>query len=138
MAGDRALTPDDAAVAVRSFPRRFRATFARPVDDEDRFDPDEIARRPGPDGATAADHLLAALAIIEAIPDAAGTPQHDDGAPISELLERLQAAADAAAQRIDRVPNDQWGDRLATTQDAVADVASRLRTSADVLEYVRR
>lgn len=138
MTGDRALTPDDAAVAVRSFPRRFRATFARPVDDEDRFDPDEIARRPGPEGTSAADHLLAALTIVEAIPDAAGATPRDDGAPVSELLDRLQAASDAAAQRIDRVPNDQWGDRLATTQDAVADVASHLRASADVLAYVKR
>ena len=138
MTGDRALTPDDAAVAVRSFPRRFRATFARPVDDEDRFDPDEIARRPGPDGATAADHLLAALAIVESIPDAAGSTASDDGTPISALLDRLQDAADGAAQRIDRVPNDQWGDRLATTQDAVAEVATHLRAAADVLESVRR
>ncbi len=137
MTGDRSLTPADAAVAVRSFPRRFRAVFARPDDDE-RFEPDEVARRPGPEGTTAVEHLLAAIALVEALPDAAGSAPADSGTAVTALLERLETVAGDAARRIEAVPNDQWGSRLETTQDGVAEVATRLRSATAVLESVRR
>lgn len=136
MAGDRSLTPSDATVAVRSFPRRFRAVFASPEDDEDRVDPDEAARRPGTDGRTAAEHLQSAIALIEALPDRGDADAGDDGTPVSSLLDRLQRSADAAAARIDDVPNEGWDGRLEATQDGVAAVAVHLRAATDVLRQV--
>ncbi len=62
MTADRSLAPSDAVVALRSFPRRFRGVLARP--DDDRYDPDEVARRIGPDGHSAADRLLAAAGVL--------------------------------------------------------------------------
>lgn len=121
------LSPRDAAVAVRSFPRRFRAVLARPDDDEDRADPDELARRIGPDGHAAVDHLLAAdgvLALVDraleqvradadpvlhpAVADFAGAWWDDPHTPLPGLLDQLEATAGRCADRIDDVPTDDW------------------------------
>lgn len=141
MTADRALTPDDAVVAIRSFPRRFRGVLARP--DDDRFDPDEIGRRVGPEGRSAADHLLAAdgvLTLLErAIEQARGEEDPvlhpafadlsraavaeessaDDRAAVADLLDRFEGTASHAADRVDGVPSDDWGRELrVASQDA--------------------
>lgn len=144
MAGDRALTPDDAAVAARSFPRRFRAVLARPGDDE-RFDPDELARRPGRDGHSAADHLCSAIARLTATDESVRTRSpvpaadaHDDGRAVATLLDELESAATTAADRIDAVPNDQWSTELMhLVQDAVAEIAATLRQTKTTISDVR-
>ncbi len=126
MTVDRSLTPKDAIVAIGSFPRRFRAVFARPDDADERFDPDEVARRPGPDGRSAVEHLLAATSLLEAVPAAGTAVVADDGTPVPALLDRLTEAATTAADRVAKVPSDDWAVRLETLQDTVGAVADHL------------
>lgn len=133
---DRSLTPADAAVAVRSFPRRFRAVFARPDGDDERFDPDEAARRPGSDGRSAAEHLLTAVRLVDAIPALGSDTAHDTGGPVGDILERLTTAAERAAARIDAVPTEQWSGQLEATQDAVAAIAAHLRAAQRTMDEV--
>lgn len=124
--GIHKLSPRDAEAAVRSFPRRFRGVLARP--DDDSFDPDETARRVGPEGRSAADHLVAAdgvLALadraldqIRSDPDAVlhpsivdlGTAEwNDDHTPVADLLDRFETTATRLADRIDALATDEWG-----------------------------
>lgn len=167
MTTDRHLAPSDAAVAVRSFPRRFRSVLARP-DDEDRWDPDEIGRRLSSDGTSAADHVLAAdgvLALVDraleqsvghdevlhpALADLAGASWDDDHTPVPALLDQLAATADRCAARIESVPTDAWDLQariagadatvglLTLVQEAVGVVADHLRTTQRILAEVRR
>ena len=131
MTADRALTPDDAVVAIRSFPRRFRAVLARPDDEADGrpFDPDEIGRRVGPEGQSAVDHLTAADGVLHLLGEAVQQARAEDEpvldpafddlgsaappavteAPISDLLDRFAGTAAFAADRVDGVPSDDWG-----------------------------
>ncbi len=129
MATDRSLTPSDAVVAVRSFPRRFRAALARPDDADERLDPDEVARRPDADGRSAVDHLAAATGLVDALPALGADDVATDGAAISTLLDRLDAAAAGAVARIDAVSTDQWSERLPMLQDAVGAIAGHLRAA---------
>lgn len=122
------LSPDDAAVAVRSFPRRFRAVLARPEDEDDRVDPDELARRTGPDGRSAADHLVAANGVLSLVARALAQVQggsdpalhpaladlgsawwEDPRTPLGSILDELDGTATESADRIDAVPTDDWG-----------------------------
>ena len=159
------LSPDDAAVAVRSFPRRFRAVLARPDDDE-RVDPDELARRVGPDGRSAADHLLAADAVLSlldrtleqarggdvahpAVGDLAGVWADDPHSPLGRLLDELEGTATTTAGRIDAVATDDWaaGVRIAgvdatpslldVVRDAVDVAAGHLRAAERTIQAVR-
>jgi len=160
------LGPGDAVVAVRSFPRRFRALLAPPAGDDDRSDPDELARRAGPDGRSAVDHLLAAdavlalldrsLALARSQDDPALPPEladlgavraDDPRTPLAGLLDRLAATAGAGAARIEDVPTDDWGrpvrvgggDRqlLDVVREAVDVVAGHLRATERTLAAVR-
>ena len=165
MTADRALTPDDAVVAIRSFPRRFRGVLARP--DDDRYDPEEVSRRVGPDGHAAADHLVAAdgvLSLLEraieqargeddpevdaAFRDLASAPTADDTAAVADLLDRFEGTASHAADRVDGVPSDDWGRKvrvagddvslglLELAQDAVGAVADHLRAAQRTIDAV--
>lgn len=167
MATDPHLTPADAAVAIRSFPRRFRALLARP-DDEDRWDPDEIGRRIGSQGLAAADHLLAADGVLaladRALEQAASDPSttlhpgladlasaswDDDHTPVPALLDQLEATATAAANRVEQVPTDLWSSRvrvagvdadvglLDLVREAVGVVAGHLRSAERVIADVK-
>ena len=122
---DRSLSPSDAVVALRSFPRRFRGALARP--DDDRFDPDEVGRRIGPDGQSATDHLIAATGVLalldRAVEQARGEDDPvlhpafgdlasasvadeapvDDRSTIAELLDHFEGEAAHAADRVDGV-----------------------------------
>jgi hypothetical protein len=146
------LSPSDAAVAVRSFPRRFRAVLARPDDDEERVDPDELARRVGPDGHSAVDHLLAAdgvLALADraleqvrsdpdpvlhpGVADLAGVSFDDPHSPLAGLLDQLEATAARTARRIDDVPTDDWARHVRIAgHDAAAGVLDIVRDAVDV------
>ena len=64
---DDAVTPSDAAVALRSYPRRYRAVLVRP-DNEDR--PDDVVRRPASDGWSALDHAAHVAASLTAAAEA--------------------------------------------------------------------
>lgn len=144
MPADRFLRPDDAAAALRSFPRRFRAAFAAPDDVQpDDHDPDDIGRRMGPDGSSAADHLLAADGIVvlldraleqlmgpgdaslhPAFADLGTASWDDDHSPVSALLDQFEAHATEAVARVDAVGAEDWSatGRIAdrdTTVDAL-------------------
>lgn len=145
------LSPSDAEAAVRSFPRRFRAVLARPDDSDETFDPDELARRVGPDGRSAAEHLVAAdgvLALTDraleqvrsdsdavlhpSTADLGSAEWDDDHTPLASLLDRFEATAEALAARIDSIATDQWGqraqvagtDRATTPLEIVQDAVS--------------
>lgn len=151
------LSPSDAAVAVRSFPRRFRAVLARPEDDRGdeaaQADPDELARRIGPDGRSAADHLIAAdgvLAVLDraleqvrsdddpvlhpAVRDLRAAWWDDEHTPLPTLLDRLEQTAGQAADRIDAVPTDDWGRQARVADaDATVGVIDVVREAVDVV-----
>lgn len=150
------LSPSDAAVAVRSFPRRFRGVLARPEDAADeagQADPDELARRVGPDGRSAADHLLAAdgvLAVLDraleqvrsdddpvlhpAVRDLRGTWWEDEHTPLPALLDQLERTATGCADRIDAVPTDDWARQARVADaDATVGVLDLVREAVDVV-----
>lgn len=127
MTVDRSLSPSDVAVALRSFPRRFRAVLARPDDEEERFDPDEIGRRIGPDGTSAVERLLAAdgvLALLDgalssarrtqdvvlhpAFADLPAARWDDDHTPVPALLDQFEATATRTASRVESIDTDTW------------------------------
>ena len=155
------LSPSDAAVAVRSFPRRFRGVLARPEDDTPdgaQADPDELARRVGPDGRSAADHLIAAdgvLAVLDraleqvrsdddpvlhpAVRDLRGAWWDDEHTPLPALLDRLDQTAERCADRIDAVPTDAWARQARVADaDATVGVIDLVREAVDVVAGHRR
>lgn len=149
------LSPSDAAVAVRSFPRRFRGVLARPdeTDDGQQADPDELARRIGPDGRSAADHLLAAdgvLALLDrtleqvrsdddpvlhpAVADLRGSWWDDEHTPLPALLDQLEHTAERCADRIDAIATDDWGRQARVADaDATVGVLDVVREAVDVV-----
>jgi hypothetical protein len=117
---DDAVTPSDAAVALRSYPRRYRAVLVRP-DNEDR--PDDVVRRPASDGWSALDHAAhvaasftaaaEALRVVSVMDDpviAYAPERREDAAAASvdDVLERLAAAATHAAEQVERVRGEDW------------------------------
>jgi hypothetical protein len=140
------LTPDDAVVALRSFPRRFRAALAL----ADTDDPG-VLRQPGPDGLSALDHaglagndlallgeavrqvlreqaavLPAAVVDPAARPQAAGGPGSADAA-----LDLVELEAEALAETAERVAPADWS-RVATVP------GGRQVTALDVLREAVR
>ena len=112
------VTPADAAVAVRSFPRRFREL----LDDAEREEAGR-ATNAGTDGWSAADHAAAAadgLATVApllrqvAVSDdpALALPVVDgatpSGASVDAALTGLQRASDSLATEIDAVKGRDW------------------------------
>lgn len=115
------VSPSDAAVAARSFPRRYRALLVRPDDD----DPEIVHRRPGGE-PSAAEHAAAgasgmaaaaeALRSIRTSDDAvvdldepSATPAASGGStPLDTILDRLAAAAGALADSIEPLRGDEW------------------------------
>lgn len=112
------VTPSDAAVALRSYPRRFRSVLVR-LDDEDGAD---VVRRPAPDGWSALDHAahfaaslaavteaLRIVAIDDAQPVVAYAPERRiEAGPVDDVLTDVQAAAEAAAAQVERVRGADW------------------------------
>ena len=162
------LTPSDAVVTLRGLERRYRGLFAGLADDES---PDDLAhRRTG--GWSAAEHIVAATRAIGAATRALGTvvvtaepptlapedvapaqrpkPEAPTG-PVHERLAELALEANAAADRIERVPASDWartavvdgdaGRRTVTALDvaraAVDAGVTHLREAGEVLATVR-
>src|SRR4051794_35263883 len=117
--------PADAVVALRGLGRRFRGAFAGLGDDES---PDDLARRPGAAGRTAADHIAHAAATLTGGTEAVEAVVSHDGATLDQravevpppagsvegLLEDLAMSADAFAGRIEHLGADEWGRTAAT------------------------
>ncbi|HVF76088.1 MAG TPA: hypothetical protein VM938_13695 [Acidimicrobiales bacterium] len=112
----RTVSPSDAAVAARSFPRRYRAVLVRPEDQQDR-----VTRRPAPDRWSAAEHGAFVAAALSAAADAVDRYAVNDnpmvgldpGEPPSEpsveaTLTRLENAATKLATAVERYPADRW------------------------------
>lgn len=156
------LSPADAVVALRSFPRRFRAVLERRPDDDEQADHDEVARRVGPDGSSAVDHLVAAggmLALLDrsleqvvgvddpVLPPGAGRFQdatwEDRHRPLGTLLDRFEATALGCADRVEGVPTDEWARRVRlpevdATIGAVGLVQDAVDLAAGHLRVARR
>jgi hypothetical protein len=119
----RALSPADTAVALRSYPRRYRALLI-PPDDDDHPTADP-ARRPGRSGWSAADHGAWAATAIAAVtaqlrnvlvrdrpavePPAIDPPRPPEATPApAVVVDRLRAASDELAVLIDQTAGEQW------------------------------
>lgn len=112
------VTPSDAAVALRSYPRRFRSVLVR-LDDEDGAD---VVRAPAPDGWSALDHAahfaaslraateaLRIVSIDDAQPVVAYAPEHRvEAGPVDDVLADVQTAAETAAAQVERVSGADW------------------------------
>lgn len=117
------VSPSDAAVAARSFPRRFRALLVRP-DDED---PAIVHRRPAGGGPTAAGHALAAAAGMAAAAGVLGRvltaddptvddptadpdpgPTGADEPALEVVLDRVAEAAGVLAGTVEGTSASEW------------------------------
>lgn len=145
------LSPADAEVALRTFPRRWR-TLLGSLDPDDPDDPDTEVRlnRAGPDGRSALGAAAEAAAILEVADGQVRRALHSDrpdllpgGAPVAtsldEALDRIEAAAPALATTVAGIAAGDL-DRAATVagrtvdvrtmvSDAVQQVADRLRSA---------
>src|SRR5437764_7788867 len=78
----RSVSPADAAVALRSFPRRYGSLLTQPMEDEgDR--PDDVVRRPGPSGWSAVAHAHWAGMAFDAVGEALHQVLIHDGPDVS-------------------------------------------------------
>src|SRR5437660_11815593 len=66
----RTVSPADAAVAVRSYPRRFRALLVGPDGDEERTPEDLVLRRPPGGGWSALEHAVWVAEVLALAADA--------------------------------------------------------------------
>ena len=135
------LTPADAAVAARSFPRRYRAVLVRPADEEDGAE--VVLRRP-PGGWSAVEHASYAADAIALVADAVrglGIGDHptvniDPGSPqsrsVEAALEWLETATEALARAVEQLPSDAWKRTTATAAEAGLTAGHLARHAAHV------
>ena len=134
------ISPSDALVALRSFPRRWRGLLAQAGDEHER---EAVLRRPPPDGSPSVGELLAQTVGVLRTGDAelrrilhgsaANAPAGAGGG-----IEELTAAADALATRVESVSSDEWeraDDAGATTLDVVRNAVA---TASDDLRQAER
>lgn len=116
------MSPSDAAVAARSYPRRYRALLVRP----DEPDPDVVHRRPSPEEASAVEHADQAASDLAAtadalqgvlrsagpvdlrVPSPARSGTGGEHLVLATVLDRLTSAATALASAIESVHGDEW------------------------------
>lgn len=157
---DRSVSPADAAVAVRSYDRRFRSLLAR-RDDEDRDD--SLLRRRAATGWSALDHAAYAASGFETIAEALrralvsdrpgvtlpgvdGTPPGNPG-EVEAVLTSLGQSTDKLAGVIEGASGEDWNRRASADGSEVTglDVARlgvhlgihHLRAAERVLDEVR-
>jgi hypothetical protein len=118
-------SPSDAAVAARSFPRRWTALFARAVGDPEGYEPSD-------------DDPLHRSGIIKLANEAARLLEHTahqlPGTVTSRskaargVLDLVEVAAGHLAEVIDSVPGDQWtSEQVKLLNDAIDGTAALLR-----------
>lgn len=113
------LSPADAAVALRSFGRRYRALLTT-LGDEER--PDDLVHRAGPDGRSALDHAAGVAESVATIGAALRSILVEDGPALpAGALGAL--APPAVAARSDRREVEAVLDHLSLEATALADVA---------------
>ncbi|MCU1373450.1 MAG: hypothetical protein JWO68_736 [Actinomycetia bacterium] len=116
------VSPPDAVVAARSFPRRWRALFAAATADEGGSD---ILQR------SSAEQLAAqAATLLQTTADRVrpGLPSAGGGGGV---LDRVEAAADHLARTIEAVPADEWEGEKADVLSAGIDQAAALLRQAE-------
>lgn len=144
------VSPADAAVTLRSLPRRYRGLFAAAARPDDPGG-DDLVRRLGPDGHAALDHLALATRGLVVIGHALGQVLIQDDpylhvavtdatareyAPVAghdptaaDLLGELATVAEALATRIERTPAGDWS-RTGRTEGTTAVTALDLAREA--------
>lgn len=121
------MSPADAAVAARSFARRWRALFARAAGDGDT--PDVLERSGALELALRAAHLLG---------DAAEQLRGRSPTAVDDPLEALAAEALRLAENIERTDPGQW-DRASVghLSDTIEKAAALLREAEQAVEAAR-
>ena len=159
------ISPSDAKVAIRSFPRRYRSAVAGALEDD--ADEGLIRRRPDADTWSALEYTVHVADLYDSFASAlrrmyeedrptigfwdpderAASERYNDQDPMS-AVDRLDAAADALVQVLDRLDADAWSrtatfpwgerDLLMMTRNAVHEGSHHLRDVERVLEAARR
>ena len=119
------LSPPDAAVALRSFPRRFGLALSGADADEDRTD-DPVHRRPAAGGLSAAEHgafVATGIAVaddafraivyrpdpaVDLPPLDAEPPVPGGERPVVAIVDSIRLAGDNMAGAIEQAPHDAW------------------------------
>jgi len=154
------VSPADAAVALRSLPRRYRSAL-QPIDDPQV---DEWAERVGPDGSSALDHLVQASRGITVVHQAlrqalnASSPptlppgvmdpaarafDTSHGTSVDAELDLLADEAEAAATTVVDAPGEAWK-KTATVAGGGGEVstlqllAELVRTGVDQLKAAQQ
>ena len=159
------ISPSDAKVAIRSFPRRYRSAIAGALEDE--ADEGLVRRRPEATTWSALEYTAHVADIYEAFaaafrrmyeedrptigfwdPDERAASQRYHEQDPMATLDRLDDAAEALAQGLDRVGADAWSrtatfpwgerDLLMMSRNAVHEGSHHLRDVERVLEAARR
>ena len=135
--------PSDAAVTLRSLNRRFRGLFTGLGDDES---PEALAVRPGADGRSATDHLVAATdAVVVAGHEldgalgARGTGPAPVGTTLGDHLDDLARIAGTLAERVEHTSADEWAasGALPSLWAAIDTALSHLKQAERTLAEVR-
>lgn len=120
----------DIAVALRSYPRRYREAIDRAAHTHG-ITAEDVVCRPGPDGSTGTEHLLDAVSTLTLVDQALTQvlrtddpalhpgvldPTHREWAPpsgigLDTLLEMLEDQCDEFADAVDAVPIGDWSRR---------------------------
>ena len=111
------MSPGDAAIAVRTFPRRWREAFA--LVDEDQSVPAEAI-------------ALAEEAVLALAGAAARLGAPVGGGPSEDVLDRMAVVAPVLAERIEMVEAETWRAQrslLTGVTGAVEEVAAALRAA---------
>ena len=159
------ISPPDAKVAIRSFPRRYRSAIAAALDDE--TDEGLVRRRPDPATWSALEYTLHVADLYESFAPAFRQMYEQDRPTITGMwdpdervaaeryneqdpnaaLDRLGRAAEELARVLDRVDAESWSrigvfpwgerDLLMMTRNAVHEGSHHLRDVERVLEAAR-
>lgn len=121
------VSPSDAAVAARSFPRRWRALFARAAGDDETPD---VLERSGAAGL--------ALQAAHALGQAAERLHGRAPSPVDDPLEAVEAESLRLADAIDATDAGLWDKALVgALSTAIDEAAARLREAERAVEAAR-
>ena len=134
------ISPSDALVALRSFPRRWRGLLAQAGDEDER---ERVLGRRPPDGSPSVQDLLGETAGVlrtgdaelhRALTGSSAPPAAGAGGGIDELV----AASEALATRVESVASEEW-ERAGAAGPGALDVVRRaVAAAADNLRQAER
>lgn len=133
------VVPADAAVAARSFPRRFRGVLLRPDDEHD-----VVTRRPAPGQWSAVEHAAYAAVSLERAAEAVRThhgdlePGEPRAASVEAVLDHLDQAAEALARAIEHHGGEWKGVPLEAARHGVHMGAHHLRQAQRAVDAFPR